>query len=171
MYINHTNGGTMKKVIISIAAVFMATAIAVAANLPKVPTGNVADTAEMKAMNESLKALQNKYGPIVFKTGKADIDVDKCKTTLDNLASIVKKYPRFLVQIEGHTDNVGNKKSNLTLSQKRAEAVVAWEIKFGGVDAKQLKAKGFGDTKPIADNKTEEGRAKNRRVDFEVSKL
>jgi OOP family OmpA-OmpF porin len=132
---------------------------------------NLADTAEMKQMNVSLKAVQNKFGPIVFLTGKADLNVSKCKTTLNTLATIVKKYPRFVVTVEGHTDTVGDKKSNLTLSQKRAEAVVAWLINSGGVDGKQLKAKGFGDTKPIANNKTANGRTKNRRVDFEVSKL
>jgi outer membrane protein OmpA-like peptidoglycan-associated protein len=161
----------MKKYVLSLAAILAVAAIAGAADLPKLPSGNVADTAEMKTLNESLKALQNKYGPIVFKTGKAEIDVAKCKTTLENLASLVKKYPRFLVQVEGHTDNVGNKQANLSLSQKRAQAVVAWEIKSGGVPAKQLKAKGFGDSKPIADNKSEDGRSKNRRVDFSVSKL
>jgi outer membrane protein OmpA-like peptidoglycan-associated protein len=161
----------MKKFLLAMTAVIVSAAFAGAIDMPKMPAGNVADSAQMKAMNETLKSLQNKYGPIVFKTGKADVDVEKCKTTLENLATVIKKYPRFLVTIEGHTDNVGNKKSNLTLSQKRAEAVVAWEAKFGGVDKKQMKAKGYGDTKPIADNKTEEGRSKNRRVDFEVSKL
>jgi outer membrane protein OmpA-like peptidoglycan-associated protein len=161
----------MKKLVLALTAVLVSAAFAGALELPKAPAGNVADTAQMKSLNESLKALQNKYGPIVFKTGKADLDVEKCKTTLENLAMIVKKYPRFVVTVEGHTDNVGNKKANLTLSQKRAESVVAWEIKNGGVDKKQLKAKGYGDTKPIADNKTEDGRAKNRRVDFQVSKM
>jgi OmpA-OmpF porin, OOP family len=154
------------------ALVFILTAtIAGAVDLKKIKESGVSDTAEMKTMNASLRSVQNEYGPIVFVTGKATLDVEKCRKTLDTIASIVKKYPRFLVQVEGYTDNVGNKKSNLTLSQKRAEAVVAWLIKTGGVEKKQLKAKGFGDANPIADNKTEEGRAKNRRVDFQVSKL
>lgn len=125
----------------------------------------------MKELNAKLKNVQNEKGPIVFKTGKAEIDVAKCKETLDTLANIIKGYKMFRVQVEGHTDNVGSSKVNLNLSQKRADAVVAWLIKFGKVPSKQLKGKGFGDKMPIADNKTEEGRAKNRRVDFSVSKL
>lgn len=157
----------MKKYVIAIMAFIMSATVAGALDLNK----NLADTAQMKTMNASLKSVQNNYGPIVFVTGKADIDVSKCKKTLDVIAGIVKKYPRFLVQVEGHTDNVGDKKSNMTLSQKRAEAVVAWLVKSGGVPSKNLKAKGFGDTKPIADNKTPAGRNKNRRVDFNINKL
>jgi outer membrane protein OmpA-like peptidoglycan-associated protein len=157
----------MKKYLLLLIFLFLSATIARAVDLNK----NVADTAEMKTMNASLRSVQNQYGPIVFVTGKADLDAAKCKKTLDTVATIVKKYPRFLVTVEGHTDNVGNKNANLTLSQKRAEAVVAWLVSSGGVEKKQLKAKGYGDTKPIANNKTEEGRNKNRRVDFQVSKL
>ncbi|PKL40462.1 MAG: OmpA family protein [Spirochaetae bacterium HGW-Spirochaetae-1] len=160
----------MKKLLMTLMVLLFSVAVTFALDL-KVKDKNLSDTAEMKQMNISLKAVQNKYGPIVFVTGKADIDVAKCKTTLNTIVTIIKKYPRFLVTVEGHTDNVGNKKSNLALSQKRAEAVVAWLVKSGGVAAKQLKAKGYGDSKPIESNKTEKGRAKNRRVDFEVSKL
>jgi outer membrane protein OmpA-like peptidoglycan-associated protein len=160
----------MKKYLMSLVVIIMSVTMANALDL-KGKNTNLADTAEMKSMNASLRTVQNQYGPIVFVTGKADLDVSKCQKTLDTLATIVKKYPRFLVTVEGHTDNVGNKKANLTLSQKRAEAVVSWLTKSGGVEAKQLKAKGYGDTKSIASNKTEEGRSKNRRVDFQVSKL
>jgi outer membrane protein OmpA-like peptidoglycan-associated protein len=161
----------MKKYLLAFLIIMLSVTVASALDLKKAKDSNLADTAEMKQTNASLKAVQNKVGPIVFVTGKADLDVAKCKKTLDTVASIIKKNPRFLVTVEGHTDNVGNKKANLTLSQKRAESVVAWLIKSGGIQAKQLKAKGYGDTKPIADNKTTEGKAKNRRVDFEVSKL
>jgi OmpA-OmpF porin, OOP family len=65
--------------------------------------------------------------------------------------------------MEGHTDNVGAKSANQMLSQKRAEAVVAW-LGSHGVDRARLKASGLGDTKPVGDNATEEGRAKSRRV-------
>jgi outer membrane protein OmpA-like peptidoglycan-associated protein len=67
--------------------------------------------------------------------------------------------------VEGHTDNVGNPKSNKTLSNERANSVVA-AIISQGIDAKRLSAAGYGQDKPIADNKTEEGRAKNRRVEL-----
>ena len=161
----------MKKYLAAALMLVFSAAAAQALDLKSVKNTGLADTAEMKAMNESLRTVQNKYGPIVFVTGKAVLDASKCQKTLDTLATIVKKYPRFLVQVEGYTDNVGSKKANLDLSQKRAEAVVDWLVSKGGCSAKQLKAKGFGDANPIADNKTEEGRAKNRRVDFQVSKL
>jgi outer membrane protein OmpA-like peptidoglycan-associated protein len=76
--------------------------------------------------------------------------------------------PSYLLGIEGHTDNTGDKTKNLTLSQKRADAVKNYLVKKG-IDASRLTAKGFGDTVPVADNKTADGRAKNRRVEFKVT--
>ena len=71
------------------------------------------------------------------------------------------------IRIEGHTDNVGGEKMNLTLSQKRADAVKGYLIKKG-IELKRLESRGFGPTKPIASNKTEKGRAQNRRVVIKV---
>lgn len=124
----------------------------------------------LEKLSSELKNVQNEKGPIVFKTGKADLNVAKCKNTLEAIANIINKYPGLIVQIEGHTDNKGNPKKNRELSQKRAQAVVAWLIKNKKIPAKRLKAKGFGDSQPLADNNTEAGRAKNRRVDFSVTK-
>ena len=69
------------------------------------------------------------------------------------------------LRVEGHTDNQGNAAANQTLSDKRAQAVVAW-LTGKGIAGSQLAAKGFGATKPVADNGTEDGRAKNRRVEL-----
>jgi len=69
------------------------------------------------------------------------------------------------MRVEGHTDNVGRAAANQTLSQQRAEAVVAW-LAARGIDAARLGAAGLGDSKPLADNGSEEGRAKNRRVEL-----
>lgn len=132
--------------------------------------GDVTDVA-LKALTKKLKSVQNEKGPIVFKTGSAEIDVPKCETTLKAVHDIIATYPGFLVQIEGHTDNVGNPKSNLALSQKRADSVMKYLVNVSKTPANRLKAKGFGDTQPIADNKKPEGRAKNRRVDFSVTKM
>ena len=71
------------------------------------------------------------------------------------------------IEVEGHTDNVGNDAYNKGLSQRRAEAVVAYLVSKG-VDAGRLQAKGFGEEAPIADNKTKVGRATNRRVVFTI---
>ena len=127
------------------------------------------DTA-MDQFTKQLKKAQNEKGPIRFKKGKADVD-PACDPTMKYIAKILKDSPGFHVQVDGHTDNVGNPESNRKLSQNRAEAVVKYLVEKKGVDAKQLSAKGFGDSQTIADNKTQRGRAMNRRVDFTVTKI
>lgn len=124
----------------------------------------------LSAMTKKLKKVQNEKGPIKFKTGKAEVD-PSCDKTMVAIAVIMTDYPGFHVQVDGHTDNVGNPEANRKLSQDRAEAVVKYLVEKKRVDAKRLSAKGFGDSQPIADNKTKKGQAKNRRVDFTVTKL
>jgi outer membrane protein OmpA-like peptidoglycan-associated protein len=124
----------------------------------------------LSAMTKKLKQVQNNKGPIKFKTGKAEID-PSCDKTMVAIAAIIADYPGFMVQVDGHTDNIGNPDANRKLSQERAEAVVKYLVEKKSVDAKRLSAKGFGDSQPIADNKTKKGQAKNRRVDFTVTKL
>lgn len=155
----------MKKILFTLVAVLACTAL-FALDLKDVKQAGKGEAKD--ALTKKLKNVQNEKGPIVFKTGSAVIDVAKCKKTLDTIVSILNNYPGLKVQVEGHTDNVGNPKANLSLSQKRAEAVVDWLVKQGKVPSERLTAKGFGDTKPIADNKTAEGRNKNRRVDFTI---
>jgi outer membrane protein OmpA-like peptidoglycan-associated protein len=86
---------------------------------------------------------------------------------LDKLADLLKKNPTVKIEISGHTDNKGDKKYNLTLSQKRAESVVNYLVQKG-IAAARLVAKGYGDTMPIAPNDTEESKAKNRRTEVKV---
>ena len=106
------------------------------------------------------------YG-IHFDTGKADILPDS-QSTLNEIVKLMQQDAALRLRIEGHTDNQGNASANQTLSEKRAQSVVAW-LTAHGVPAARLTAKGFGQTKPVADNSTEDGRAKNRRV--ELAKL
>jgi len=73
----------------------------------------------------------------------------------------------YKLEINGHTDNKGDAVKNKELSQKRADAVKKY-ITTKGISENRMTANGFGDTQPIADNKTEEGKAKNRRVEFKV---
>lgn len=101
---------------------------------------------------------------INFDTGKSTIKPES-KPIINQIVQMMKANPSLKIGVEGHTDNVGNLKSNKTLSDERAKSVVA-AIVAQGIDAKRLSAAGYGQDKPIADNKTEEGRAKNRRVEL-----
>jgi len=103
------------------------------------------------------------YG-ILFDTGKATIQPasEKC---LNEMVKLLKNNPSWKLQIEGHTDSVGGKEGNMKLSQSRAEGVREWLISHG-IESARLTSKGFGETKPVADNATDDGRAKNRRVDL-----
>ncbi len=86
---------------------------------------------------------------------------------LDKLLQLMNDNPTIKILISGHTDNIGNDADNLKLSASRAKAVTDYLISKG-IDAKRLSWKGFGELKPVADNATEEGRAKNRRTEFTV---
>jgi len=101
---------------------------------------------------------------INFDTGKSIIKPES-KPIIEQIVQMMKSNSGLKIGVEGHTDNVGNPKSNKTLSDERAKAVVS-AIVAQGIDAKRLSAVGHGQDKPIADNKTEEGRAKNRRVEL-----
>ncbi|MEM9257440.1 MAG: OmpA family protein, partial [Pseudomonadota bacterium] len=85
-------------------------------------------------------------------------------TDLAELADFLKRFSDLQVDVEGHTDNVGPEAYNMTLSQRRAEAVVDVLVNQYGIAADRLEAKGYGETRPIASNDTAEGRAENRRV-------
>jgi outer membrane protein OmpA-like peptidoglycan-associated protein len=103
------------------------------------------------------------YG-IHFDTGKAAILPDS-ENILGEIVKLLQQNEDLKLLVEGHTDNQGNAAANQALSEKRAQAVVAW-LTAHGVQAARLSAKGFGRTKPLTDNGTEDGRAKNRRVEL-----
>ena len=88
---------------------------------------------------------------------------------MDEIASTLKKNPHIKkVGIEGHASSEGDPKHNLKLSDERAKSVMAYLVEKGGIAATTLTAKGYGITKPIADNSTDEGKEKNRRVEFTI---
>jgi OmpA-OmpF porin, OOP family len=92
------------------------------------------------------------------------------KTLLEQVVTIMKDHPEIeLIRIEGHTDNDASDRYNLKLSNERAASVKTF-LASKGVDAKRMESKGFGESKPIADNKTEEGREQNRRVEIHIVK-
>jgi len=101
---------------------------------------------------------------ITFETAKATISPDSAKT-LDAAAGALKAAGDLKAEVAGHTDNVGTPEANLKLSQERAQAVMAALVERG-IAAGRLTAKGYGQASPVADNRTEEGRAKNRRVEL-----
>lgn len=99
-----------------------------------------------------------------FETAKGTILPDST-AVLDQVAAALKEHGDWKMSVQGHTDNVGSAAANQPLSQERAEAVVAW-LGEHGVDRSRLIAQGFGDTRPVATNDTDEGRAQNRRVEL-----
>ncbi len=129
--------------------------------------GTVANKGCPEIKQEVIQRIALAAKGINFESGK---DVIKAESfdDLDNLVKILNEYPEANVAIEGHTDNVGDPAKNLELSQKRADAVKAYLISKG-ISESRLTSTGFGDTKPIADNKTKAGKALNRRVDFRLT--
>jgi outer membrane protein OmpA-like peptidoglycan-associated protein len=103
-----------------------------------------------------------------FAFGKADILPDSFPI-LEEIASLLKANPNIhRMSIDGHTDDRGAADLNLRLSQARATSVMNWLVGKGGVEPKRLEAHGYGKTRPIETNKTEEGRTANRRVEFNI---
>jgi outer membrane protein OmpA-like peptidoglycan-associated protein len=88
---------------------------------------------------------------------------------LDEITTILGEYPNAKFSIEGHTDSVGSDVSNQKLSESRASSVMTFLIEKG-VASNRLTSTGFGESKPIADNATNEGRAQNRRVEINLVK-
>jgi outer membrane protein OmpA-like peptidoglycan-associated protein/tetratricopeptide (TPR) repeat protein len=103
---------------------------------------------------------------IFFETNKATLKPESY-TQLEQVLKFMNSNPSVRMEISGHTDNTGTLKYNTKLSQARAEAVVEYLVEHG-IDASRFDAKGYAFTQPIAPNDTEEGRAKNRRVEFKI---
>jgi outer membrane protein OmpA-like peptidoglycan-associated protein len=82
-------------------------------------------------------------------------------------AGILTRNPTLVITVEGHTDSVGSAESNQLLSVARAESAKQWFIE-AGIDPARVFAVGYGETRPIADNETPEGRAQNRRIEFRL---
>jgi OOP family OmpA-OmpF porin len=125
----------------------------------------------VKAAKFHIEGSQVKIpGEIEFDSGKASIrETEESTNVMNTLKEFLDQNPNVTkLQIEGHTDNVPPKEgTNLKLSQDRAQNVLNWLV-AKGIKKERLVAVGFGDTKPKADNKTEEGRQKNRRTEFHI---
>jgi len=105
---------------------------------------------------------------LIFEQGKAVIN-PKSFQELDELVAMMKDNPKIAIQLEGHTDNIGNPEANLKLSQARVDAVKKY-ITSRGINKSRVKTKAFGGSQPVAKEDTEEARARNRRVEMRVLK-
>jgi outer membrane protein OmpA-like peptidoglycan-associated protein len=143
----------------------------------KLPSGFELNIPEFGVENKLIAFIEDAQRPVddktwfsfdrlTFDTGKATLKPES-QEQLKNIAEILKAYPKVMIKLGGYTDNTGDPQANLRLSQQRADAVMADLVKLG-VDANRMKAEGYGQEHPIADNSTEEGRAKNRRIDIRV---
>ncbi|MBU4254861.1 MAG: OmpA family protein, partial [Acidobacteria bacterium] len=138
--------------------------------VPTEPVTSVKPPPEKKIeqKEESQPALHEFFETAVieFENGSHQLS-ERDKQTLKTIVEMIQDDQESRIEIQGHTDNVGSSSSNLLLSENRANSVKDHLIALG-VDSNRLSVKGHGDTQPVADNNTVEGRRKNRRVTFTV---
>jgi outer membrane protein OmpA-like peptidoglycan-associated protein len=133
---------------------------------PKVP--GVASMKGCPEINEKTKKLFEKaLTGIQFETGKSTIK-KASYPILDQVVTVMNENPTYNLEVLGHTDDQGDDANNMKLSKDRAAAVEKY-LEDKGVNTGRVRSEGFGETMPVADNKTSAGRAKNRRVEFKVS--
>lgn len=113
-----------------------------------------------------VKKFNGRIEGILFKTGSAEI-LPKSYTILDQAVAMLQQFPEIRMEIQGHTDDVGDDAKNLALSQERAQSVVNYMVSKG-ITADRLVAKGYGETTPEVPNDSETNQARNRRVEFHV---
>ena len=107
--------------------------------------------------------------PFMFQFGSAKL-LRSSELYLDNVVGMMKAYPRMRITINGHTDNVGSEETNQTLSEKRAKSVFDYLVRHG-IEPNRMSCHGYGLSYPIDTNATEAGRARNRRVEIEVTRI
>jgi OmpA-OmpF porin, OOP family len=130
--------------------------------------GTVANNGCPEVSEEMVKKLNDYAKTILFDTSKATFQ-QQTYPVLQSILAILKEYPGSKFSMEGHTDSDGKDAANLTLSQNRAAAVVTYLVE-NGIAADRLSSQGFGETMPIASNKTKPGKAQNRRVEVKLVK-
>jgi outer membrane protein OmpA-like peptidoglycan-associated protein len=139
-------------------------------------TGLVASVQELEAAKRDLGAQETALevrvelpADVLFDFDKADIRSDAADA-LAKLAAIIAAYPRGRVELSGHTDSQGSDAYNLALSQRRASAVKDWLVRMHALDGARIAPRGEGEARPVADNATEAGRQRNRRVEALIHK-
>ncbi len=116
----------------------------------------------------SIQRINTAATQIFFETGKATL-LKQSFAALDTIAAILMNNPVYQISIEGHTDNQGNKTANQILSENRAKAVMVYLLKKGMAE-ERMKSAGFGQEKPVSDNKNAKGRSMNRRVEIRAQR-
>ena len=133
-------------------------------------TFSVADSASSVNLDVPMEAIEKDrievLNNIFFNTGAFTLD-DKSKVELDLMVDFLKNNKQIGIEISGHTDDVGTDQVNLELSKKRAQSVMNY-LQQSGIEATRLTAKGYGETRPVAKNDSEENRQKNRRIEWRV---
>ncbi|MEP1032592.1 OmpA family protein [Ekhidna sp.] len=133
-------------------------------NLPKDTTyAEITNDIALEPIEKGTKVVLNN---IFFELGKAELKPISY-VELNKAVDLMKKNPTMVIEVGGHTDSQGADATNLSLSQRRAQSVVEYMV-LAGIERTSLVAKGYGETVPIADNNTKEGRAKNRRTEFVI---
>lgn len=120
-------------------------------------------------INRTTEVIEPKlaFKSLEFENGKADI-LPAMHQDLDRMANFLIDHPKYSLNISGHTDSQGNKDSNLRLSQARADAIKAYLVSQFKIDPSRINAHGYGSEKPIVEEKTDEDKGLNRRVEFEI---
>jgi outer membrane protein OmpA-like peptidoglycan-associated protein len=131
------------------------------------------DSAEVKEAAQEMRELERRIKrkdipPITFELNKAELKPE-AKAALEFVADVMLKHPDLKLMVFGHTCDLGSDAYNLWLSQKRAEAVKDYLVELG-VMGEFVRAKGFGEAKPLEPNDSEEARSNNRRVEFVIVK-
>lgn len=115
----------------------------------------------LKPIEKGTKVVLNN---VFFETGKSDLS-NESRVELNKAVELMETNPSMVIEVGGHTDNVGDDDFNMKLSHERAKSVRQYLVN-AGIDSGRIQAKGYGETTPVADNDTEEGRAANRRTEF-----
>jgi outer membrane protein OmpA-like peptidoglycan-associated protein len=129
----------------------------------------VGPTRDLGARETALEVRVELPADVLFDFDKADIRADAA-AALGKLAQIIAAYPGGSVELSGHTDSQGSDAYNRGLSERRAAAVKAWLVEKHGLDGGRIATRGEGEARPVADNGTEQGRQRNRRVEALIRK-
>lgn len=132
-----------------------------------VQNGSVVESSDDASVTKTDRGLMMTFNSdVLFPTNSSYLS-DRAKTVLEEFVDLVKDYPQSNIQVDGHTDATGEDSYNLWLSEKRAESVKKFLVDHG-ISGTRIFTEGYGLTKPVATNKTPEGRQQNRRVEITI---